>query len=114
MNSSELRLMIFCDAAIARNGVGSYYGDLLENLSPVASLVNLDSLMIEDNKVNDLGPIENLDKLWTLWIQGNPIEDLSPILSIENLRILKTDTRQQSLPSYSAVREHLEKIKSDG
>jgi len=41
MNSSELRLMIFCDAAIARNGVGSYYGDLLENLSPVAARVRL-------------------------------------------------------------------------
>lgn len=37
----NLRILICCDAMIERNGVGSYYGDLIQHLAPVVGHVEL-------------------------------------------------------------------------
>jgi glycosyltransferase involved in cell wall biosynthesis len=38
---SRLRILICCDAAIERNGVGSYYGDLIEQIGPSVAAIEL-------------------------------------------------------------------------
>lgn len=40
-DASRLRLLICCDAAIERNGVGSYYADLVEQLGPSLESIEL-------------------------------------------------------------------------
>jgi glycosyltransferase involved in cell wall biosynthesis len=39
--ASTLKVQIFCDAAIERNGVGSYYGDLIEQLGDSLGAIEL-------------------------------------------------------------------------
>ncbi|NBD95940.1 MAG: glycosyltransferase [Gammaproteobacteria bacterium] len=39
--ASDLRVLISCDAAVERNGVGSYYGDLIEQLSDRLAAIKL-------------------------------------------------------------------------
>ncbi len=41
MKLSELRVIIYCDAAAARNGVGSYYVDLVDNLEDELASIRL-------------------------------------------------------------------------
>lgn len=40
-DASTLKVLIFCDAAIERNGVGSYYGDLIEQLGDRLEAIEL-------------------------------------------------------------------------
>lgn len=40
-DASRLRVLICCDAAIERNGVGSYYGDLIEQIGDSVAAVEL-------------------------------------------------------------------------
>jgi len=40
-DTSELRVLICCDAAIERNGVGSYYGDLIEQIRDSVAAIEL-------------------------------------------------------------------------
>ncbi len=40
-NAGELRVLICCDAAIERNGVGSYYGDLVEQIGGALAAIEL-------------------------------------------------------------------------
>lgn len=41
INASDLRILICCDAMVERNGVGSYYGDLIQHLAPVVDHIEL-------------------------------------------------------------------------
>lgn len=41
VDASRLRVLICCDAAIERNGVGSYYGDLIEQIGEAVAAVEL-------------------------------------------------------------------------
>jgi glycosyltransferase involved in cell wall biosynthesis len=40
-DASRLRILICCDAAIERNGVGSYYGDLIEQIGDEVAAIEL-------------------------------------------------------------------------
>lgn len=41
VDASQLRVLVCCDAAIERNGVGSYYGDLIEQIGDSVAAIEL-------------------------------------------------------------------------
>jgi len=64
------------------------------DLSPLASLKNLEHLSIWSTSVSDLSPLKNLDKLKTINARMTKITDLKPIAnmkSLEGIDLLKTE-----------------------
>lgn len=57
----------------------------VEDLSPIASLTQLSSLIIYENNVSDIEALMNLDSLEYLDIDSNDIADLSPLEGLVNL-----------------------------
>ena len=62
----------------------------VSDISPLAALTNLQTLDISNNLIEDLRPLAGLTELRTLWIQGNPITDFTPLAGL-NLTDLKYD-----------------------
>ena len=72
----------------------------ISDISPLASLKNLEELNIEQNNIKDISPISKLKKLKSLYISntgcfnkqhgvtGNKIKDLSPLTKLTNLERL--------------------------
>jgi Leucine-rich repeat (LRR) protein len=64
------------------------YNQYIEDISPIASLVNLERLYISDNQIADISPLRNLHKLTHLDISNNNLSDISLISSFTNLTYL--------------------------
>ena len=60
----------------------------IEDISPLAGLVNLEELRLDSNSISDLTPISGLTKLTDLHIGDNPLTDISPIAGLTNLKHL--------------------------
>jgi len=70
-----------------------YLWDLSPNtptldLSPLASLINLEEISLENSKVSDISPLAELTKLSELHLSNNQIKDISPLAGLTELRIL--------------------------
>ncbi len=70
-----------------------YLWDLSPNTStldlrPLASLINLEEISLENNKVSDISPLAVLKKLSELHLTNNQIKDISPLAELTELRIL--------------------------
>ncbi len=63
-------------------------GQEVSDLSPLASLTNLDRLYLIDTRVSDLSPLASLTNLGYLGLSGTDVSDLSPLASLSNLRRL--------------------------
>ena len=63
-------------------------GNQVSDLSPIAGLIELDTLMLNDNPVSDLSPLKGLKNLTRLWFNNALVSDLSPIAGLINLRNL--------------------------
>ena len=68
----------------------------IEDISPISELKNLKSLVLSSNKIKDLTPLTGLTKLIRLSIDDNNITDISPLSNLTNLRALYLSWNQIS------------------
>jgi len=75
----------------------------IENIEPLATLVNLIELNLTGNKIYDISFIGNLKKLENLQLQDNQItdEDLSILTMLPNLKILNLE--ENEITDYSPL-----------
>ena len=59
------------------------------NISPLAGLVNLEVLSLENNGISDITPLIGLKKLRVLHLTQNHIEDFSPLSGLMSLEVLR-------------------------
>ena len=68
----------------------------ISDISPLARLKKLRKLHLSDNDIEDLRPLAALTELQTLSIEGNLITDLRPLASLINLEVLSLENTQVS------------------
>ncbi len=66
----------------------SMAGNVLRDVSRLASLGGLVTLNLSGNEIMDLSPLTALPGLRTLYVDNNPIRDLSPLYAMSNLKSL--------------------------
>ncbi len=66
----------------------------ISDLTPLASLQNLKTLRLEVNRISDLGPLGKLPNLESLQITDNQISDLRPLAGLTRLRTLWLSNNQ--------------------
>lgn len=67
-------------------------GDCLSDISPVARLPSLVSLLLGLNDITDLSPLHGLNHLEMLQAAGNNINDISPLRELPQLRTALLDS----------------------
>jgi Leucine-rich repeat (LRR) protein len=67
-------------------------GNCLSDISPVAELSALVSLLLGLNEVTDLSPLANLDQLQMLQLAGNGITNIEPLRGLPRLRTALLDS----------------------
>lgn len=60
----------------------------ISDITPLGSLVNLRTLRLEVNRIEDISPLANLRMLESIQINHNRISDLRPLSGLTNLRTL--------------------------
>ena len=60
----------------------------VSDLTPLAGLINLESLVLDTNQISDLTPLAGLTNLWALNLSHNQISDLTPMSGLLNLEFL--------------------------
>ena len=63
-------------------------GNQISDLSPIAGLVELRELRLDENPISDLSPLKNLKNLTHLVCRDTPVSDLSPLAGLINLRLI--------------------------
>ena len=63
-------------------------GNQISDLSPIAGLINLHKLRLDENPISDLSPLKDLKNLTHLVCRDTPVSDLSPIAGLINLRLI--------------------------
>ena len=61
----------------------------ITDVSPLASLMHLESLVLYNNQITDISPLANLMNLEELYLSRNQIKDVSPIANLINLAYLE-------------------------
>ena len=74
----------------------------VSNLSPLAGLINLTFLHLDDNSISDISPLSGLTNLIELWLYGNSISDISALAGLTNLTSLGIS--DNSIPNISPVK----------
>ena len=73
----------------------------ISDLSALAGLTNLKTLVLEDNLISDLSALAGLTNLQTLELGGNSITDISALASLTNLETLNLGGN--SITDFSAL-----------
>ena len=60
----------------------------ITDITPLSSLSNLQELILYNNRVEDISPLENLNSLITLSLGNNSISDITPLIGLSRLRLL--------------------------
>ena len=76
-------------------------GNQISDISPIAGLINLRTLVLDKNSISDLSPIAGLINLERLNCIGNNISNLSPIAGLINLEHL--DFSENNISDLSPV-----------
>ena len=94
---------------------GRYFLSTLSDITPLASLTNLQVLNISSHQIIDIVPLASLTSLRELDLSGNQISDLEPLASLTNLQKLdlkgnpltqeQIDKLQKALPDCKIVWE---------
>ena len=66
------------------NGEGNHVNDL----SPIAGLINLRVLFLHHNPISDISPVRGLTNLTDLMLHDTLISDISPVRGLTNLTVL--------------------------
>lgn len=59
------------------------------DITPLATLMNLEALSLENSRVSDISPLTELKELRHLDLSNNQIEDFSPLAGLKELRTLR-------------------------
>jgi len=81
----------------------SFSGNKISDLRPLAGLTNLKYLDLQQNQITDLSPLSNLTNLESLNLYNNKISDLSPLAGLTNLRELKLANFSGTFPGGMVV-----------
>ena len=68
----------------------------ISDLSPIAGLIGLHTLWINNNPLSDISPVGNLKDLTVLVIDGTDVSDLTPVAGLINLKELGISTHLMS------------------
>lgn len=60
----------------------------IADISPLAGLVNLGELDIHHNEIRDVSALSGMTKLWRLAVRENPIRDITPLAGLVDVRTL--------------------------
>lgn len=60
----------------------------IADISPLAGLVNLGELDIHHNQIRDVSALAGMTRLWRLAIRENPIRDITPLAGLVDVRTL--------------------------
>ena len=63
----------------------SIIGQGITDISPLATLTDMELLLIENTQVSDVSPLANLTKLWVLDIDNNNISNVSSLANLTKL-----------------------------
>ncbi len=63
----------------------------LTDIAPLSTLSRLESLNLTANRIADIGPLARLRRLQTLWMNHNRVSDLSPLAGLRHLDALSLD-----------------------
>ena len=63
----------------------------VQDISPLAALINLTEVYLGNNNISDLSPLYGLINITELWLVDNDIVDISPLANLKNLEILNLD-----------------------
>ena len=61
---------------------------LINDLTPIAGLVNLEKLDLRGNQISDITPLGQMRNLKELWLRCNQITDISVLANMANLEVL--------------------------
>jgi Leucine-rich repeat (LRR) protein len=59
---------------------------VISDISPLAGLVNMEMLIIRDNRISDISALSGMTKLEHLYLEWNNISDISPLSGLTNLQ----------------------------
>lgn len=68
------------------------YGNRIEDISPLAELVNLERLDLSDNHITDIEALSELKELVWLMLDFNQISDISVLLQLTSLEQVNNNT----------------------
>lgn len=63
-------------------------GSNIIDISPIASLINLETINLSNNRIENLSPLSNLKKVKSLNLSSNSISDVSPLKKLVSLQTL--------------------------
>ena len=86
----------------------------ISNLSPLASLTNLDTLILNATAVSDVSALANLTNLENLWLSSTAVSDVSSLASFTNLEELLLIGTAVSDVSALASLTNLERLELGG
>ena len=66
----------------------------VQDIAPIAALVNLIALDASSNNITDISPLAELKKLTTLNLRNNSIVDISPLSRLINISTLYLDINE--------------------
>lgn len=92
--------------SLSLSSVGNY--DLSVDLTGLEHLINLQTLILNDCKIDDITPISQLTNLTRLELVNNEIEDFSPLENLTSLTRLKI--RGNITSDYSATAEYYDTL----
>ena len=72
----------------------SLANNLIEDISPLKTLIKLTDLDCDHNRISDVGPLQYLTELNHLRLYNNRITDVSPLYSLEKLELLDLGENQ--------------------
>lgn len=101
--------------AVNLQSLGLHHNQI-EDITPLSKLTKLDNLRLTDSQIKDITPLSMLTKLNELWLSGNQIEDIKPLskLANSNLRELRLSANQISDVSPLAGLTNLRSLRIDG
>ncbi|HRN28645.1 MAG TPA: hypothetical protein PK890_02920 [Terrimesophilobacter sp.] len=77
------------DEATLPADVDEYCRDGITDISPLANLVNLETLYLSCNNIEDISALTNMSQLDILYLISNRITDIAPLAGKPNLRVLR-------------------------
>ncbi|MEN6595025.1 MAG: leucine-rich repeat domain-containing protein [Clostridiaceae bacterium] len=113
LTSLQMACVPVSDISVVKNmpylvSFTAWGGGLITDISPLASLTNLQALTIRENKITDVSPLAGMTNLIYLDISDNQITDVTPLASLVNLeRLYISNNPAKDLTSLAAIRAKL-------
>jgi hypothetical protein len=93
-NITDLTAFRDCADKLRDLQVLGFGSNQISDVSPLATLVNLQKLFLHDNQISDVSPLATLVNLYHLDLDGNQISDVSPLATLVNLQRLDLRNNQ--------------------